>query len=427
MHNHNTPRRNNPNTTSKWDILTEEQAKAGEYSAGHSFNPELFDSTQCQKVMDAISAPTDDPDGAAKIMDRLKAKHELRILAEMSGAGFDNWEHLNSDDVETFIANYPSPADFDDVSSNFLNEIGTFNGSQKLAQYEQAMNSFKHKVYGAKQIYYEQIKAIDALQGQSSSEQSIERPRASQPERHQIEHSAEWEPGLPGVSQVSRSQVRQGVNLNELLNSLAPDQTCQDSCLIRQDEGLFGVFDGAGGHDGGREASMAAANSINQACNKYNLKSGSDLAYILNAANRPVQDATRGSGYTTATLAKIIEHDGQKMLAYASVGDSRLYLVRADGATELITRDEGEGNKITNALGISGDDRTRQYGEVAVSLGDRVVLCSDGVTGDFGDDLMADEELGNIVRRSKTPKDAAANLVASARKTDDRTTVVFSI
>ena len=383
--------------------------------------------------MDAIAAPTDAPHGINQVMNSLRTKHELRILAEMGGAGFDNWDRVDEYSLRQFVDRFPSPADFDSVGNEFVDMIGRVNGSEKRTQYAAAMQSFKHKVYGEKQTYWEQMQAINALLGGSDTvpqfaglSSAVTTPPTA--ERHQVERSAEWTPGLASASQVSRTQVRQGFAINQLHGgNLEADPTCQDAYLARQNEGFFGVFDGAGGEVGGREASHAAADSVNQACDKYNLKSGADLAYILNAANQPVRSATNGQGYTTATLAKVIEQDGRKMLAYASVGDSRLYIVHQNGSTDLITRDEGEGNRITNALGIAGDDRTRQYGEIPISSGDKVVLCSDGITGDYGDDLMSEAELGDIVQRSRTPEEATANLVTTARKTDDRTAIVFGI
>ena len=442
MHNHNLPHAG-ANETSKWDILTGDNLgqqanqanQADPLSAESVLNSELFSPEQQQEVMDSIIAPIDSTDGMIDAMDSLRSKHELRILAHMSGVGFDRWDQLNMTALRTFAAIFPSPAEFEETSSDFLGMIGRANGPQKLAQYQQAMSSFKYKVYGQKQIYWEQMQAVDALREQALSATPTTESRYSsyldqlpttQSERYQVERSAEWTPGLASAIQVSRTQVKNGLDLNHL-ESIEPDQTCQDAYLIRQEERIYGVFDGAGGHFGGREAAQAAAESVDQSCNKYNLKSGSDLAYILNAANQPVRKATNGEGYTTATLAKVIDRGGQKMLAYASIGDSRLYLIHPDGSAELVTHDEGERNVVTNVLGLESDKRTKQYGEVAVEPGDRVVICSDGITGDFGSDLMGEEELGSLVSRSSTPEAAAANLVAAARKEDDRTAVVFGI
>ena len=74
---------------------------------------------------------------------------------------------------------------------------------------------------------------------------------------------------------------------------------------------------------------------------------------------------------------------------------------------------------------MQGSSRTKQYGEVELHQGDRVVLCSDGITGDYGSDLMSDRELGFIMSRSTDALEASKNLIASARKNDDRTAIVF--
>lgn len=387
-------------------------------------NSELFSPERQREVMDSIAAPTDAPGGVERVMQSLSAKHELRILARMSHSGFDNWDRLSPQALNNFLSEFPSPAEFDQTSSDFLDEIGDLNGEAKRAQYEQAMASFKHKIYGEKQVYWEQMQLVNSLREQPSLSEPNDRPLA--PGQHQIERSAEWTSGTFAASQISRAQT--ALPPDQLSEGIEATPECQDAFLTRPDRGVFGVFDGAGGHDGGREASHAAAGSVNQACDQYNLKSGADLAYVLNEANQPVRAATGGNGYTTAVLAKVVEaENGQKNLAYASVGDSRIYLVHADGTADLITRDEGEGRHITNALGIAGDDRARQYGEVAVTPGDRVVLCSDGITGDFGRDLMGNDELGRIVHQAPTPESASSALISSARKADDRTAVVFAV
>ncbi len=416
MHNPNASRTPDsaPNTTSAWDISIEGQSENPE-NILQSFDSEFFSPAKQREVMDSIVAPTDVPGGIEATMDNLRSKHELRILGHMSGAGFNNWEQTDARDLQHFVARFPSPAEFDAVSQNFLDMIGRANGSEKLSQYQTAMDDFKRKVYGQKQTYYEQMKVINALREENRDGQ-----------QHQIERTAEWVPGSFSITQVSRGQVRQGLDFDRL-SSVEPDQSCQDAYLSRPEGGIFGVFDGAGGHDNGREASHAAAAAVDQACDRYHLKSGSDLAYVLNSANQSVRDATNNQGYTTATITKVIEQDDRKKLAYAQVGDSRLYIIHSDGSAELITRDEGEGNYITNALGIEGENRVKQYGEVAIESGDRVLICSDGITGDFGDDLMTEDEIGHLVAASATPEAASANLVAAARKTDDRTAIVFGI
>ena len=146
-----------------------------------------------------------------------------------------------------------------------------------------------------------------------------------------------------------------------------------------------------------------------------------------NAANERVTN-NPDAGLSTAVLAKIIDRNGRKMLAYASVGDSRLYIVDKNGEARQITRDEGEGRYIYNAIGMQtnpGESRTTQMGEVDLHRGDKIVLCSDGITGDYGDDLMSPRELGFIVSHSDGSMEASKSLLANARKRDDRTAIVI--
>ena len=247
----------------------------------------------------------------------------------------------------------------------------------------------------------------------------------------EYEKSREWAPGASAANQVSRTQVKNGqVKISEVRNGLTADETCEDAAFVNTELQMYGVFDGAGGMANGREASHLAAAKLSELAERYDLVSGVNLAWALNEVNEVVVDDPN-AGYATAVLAKVVEQpDGSKYLAYASAGDSRLYITHANGETEQITFDEGEGHRITNALGVEtqpGESRVKQYADVRLQPHDKVLLCSDGITGDYGSDLMSNEEIGNILMNAKTPKEASERLVSSARKTDDRTAVVFGV
>jgi len=61
-----------------------------------------------------------------------------------------------------------------------------------------------------------------------------------------------------------------------------------------------------------------------------------------------------------------------------------------------------------------------------IKSGDRVLLCSDGITGDFGEDKLSLEEIEYCLK-SGSPSDSAEFLTKVARKQDDRTSVVFDV
>lgn len=247
-------------------------------------------------------------------------------------------------------------------------------------------------------------------------------------------------PGFKEVAyyEMSKTQARAGERASRMGERLRDDKTGEDMKLVLADKAVFGVFDGAGGMGGGRDASRVATDVIEQAVDQLGIdpKSGEDLAKLLNYASRGVDKLNAKNGghsASTGVLARIIERDdGQKSLAYASVGDSRIYVVDAGGAATQITKDEGFENYITNCLGGSEkmgpwDERTKQFGEISLRDGDRIVLCSDGITGDRGSDLMGPEELAAYVHETGNTAEAAEALVENARKNDDRTAIVVEV
>ena len=188
--------------------------------------------------------------------------------------------------------------------------------------------------------------------------------------------------------------------------------------------GLLAVFDGAGGVAGGARASNTAVHIMRQMIAEKAPANPRDLANIMYTASMAIEkDPT--AGISTGLVGKILDQDGRKKLICASVGDSRAYIVR-HGKAYPLTKDEGYGNIITNALGRP-NIKVNQLGEYTLNKGDRIVFCSDGVTGDFEKDKMLDSELADIVSQAKTAAQAAEHLTRRAKKIDDRTALVFQV
>lgn len=179
---------------------------------------------------------------------------------------------------------------------------------------------------------------------------------------------------------------------------------------------VFAVADGMGGHVAGEVASETALNPIARLDGR--VFADADVAQqalrdAVREANRLVLERAddtpdlRGMG-TTLTVA-MIEH---RRLHVAHVGDSRAYLLR-DGELVQLTRDhtlvrdlvdEGQITEqqaadhpqrsiITRAIGVAEDI---DVDAVTMSLrrGDRVLLCSDGLTNVVDDDEIAHRLLG---------------------------------
>ena len=209
-------------------------------------------------------------------------------------------------------------------------------------------------------------------------------------------------------------------------------------------DGLFVVCDGMGGHKAGEVASRVAADAIAT----FVQRSGDDpevtwpygfdrqtsldanrLRTAIKLANRTVfrtsasSDDYSGMG---TTVAAVLISRGRPQMTYASIGDSRIYLVR-NGAMVQLTRDDtwlnaawdGEPpdpsvlasmkNVLTKALG-AGDDVDFGVAVQELNEGDVVLLCSDGLTN-----MLSDPEILEIVSARGTDLDGACrDLIAAA-------------
>ena len=180
----------------------------------------------------------------------------------------------------------------------------------------------------------------------------------------------------------------------------------QDNALAI--EGLFAVADGLGGHRGGEVASELAVRALRE---RAPLLSSVDLI---------------GMGTTLCVLA-LVDADGEERLAVANVGDSRIYLfangeleqmtddhslvaalVREGRITEQEAEEHPQRNILTRALGIDHQVAVDAW-EVAPYVGDRWVLCSDGLFNEVSVDQMA-----SVLRRLADPEEAARELVRLA-------------
>lgn len=378
-----------------------------------------FGEKQMREILNATPGPLQNINDAAKVVSTLDTEHEKRILGELGVTGFDNWESVNAGDMRVFIKKYPTPMDFQKTSDDLLETIEITNGKEKRAQYESAMRSFKYKVYGEKQKLWEQMMALEA-------------EKDAIVDRRERERSSEWEPGSVGVRQTSRKQAKDGlVNFRTIERNLWADDSCEDKFYIDSNSQFYVLCDGAGGEVNGREAAEITVRHLQEwhEDKSKDLTERYALAKAVNDIDKQVCKETSGS--TTLIAAQVIQREGMTKLNYVSVGDSRIYIVSKNGETRLITKDEtvkDHPNVIKNWIGNKGPNAlptVQQQGEEELKPGDRVVMCSDGITGDFEPDLMSNKELGNIVRGSHGAQDAANNLVAAARKKDDRTAIVI--
>ncbi|OAV60291.1 PP2C family protein-serine/threonine phosphatase [Enteractinococcus helveticum] len=216
----------------------------------------------------------------------------------------------------------------------------------------------------------------------------------------------------------------------------------EDSYLIR--DGLYLVADGMGGHDGGELASAAVVDTFTKAWdNNTEPWELFTLQEWLTEANRNVYDIASGRAGTTLTLLTNVLHHDKEQLVVANVGDSRTYRYRANdeafiqltqdhsAVAEMVrlgqlsakeAREHPARNVITRAVGSA----LRLLADVVLldaEVGDRFLLCTDGLTG-----KVEDQEIGLILASAATVKDAADQLVELALETDgsDNVTVIVA-
>ncbi len=201
----------------------------------------------------------------------------------------------------------------------------------------------------------------------------------------------------------------------------------EDSMQFDPGMGFAVVADGMGGHQSGEVASqlavetlqrfvdrahrdrdltwpfgLAAERSFEANCLSTGIRLANQSVYRM-AANR---EELAGMG---TTLVTVLARDGR--LTFAGVGDSRVYLFR-DNRLRQLTRDDSWieaaiaqrlidvaerevhpfRHVLTKAIGLQ-EDVEFEVGEEPIRAGDRVLLCSDGLTT-----ALSDQRIEEILR-----------------------------
>lgn len=236
----------------------------------------------------------------------------------------------------------------------------------------------------------------------------------------------------------------------------------EDTFWVDEGQKLFIVADGMGGQRRGAEAARAAVTAIGRALDGSEPRAARVLPEALRlpmmwrkaflAANDAVRGAAPGGGTTLDVL--YVRADRAHI---AHVGDSRIYLLRAQ-RLEQLTRDhtvgaeraarvrkigrdaepaeaggesaEGwssaEAQALTRVLGSSAAEARPDCRSLELLPGDQYLLCSDGLSG-----LVADARIGLALGEHwGDPTAAARRLVAEALEaggTDNVTVLVISV
>jgi serine/threonine protein phosphatase PrpC len=200
----------------------------------------------------------------------------------------------------------------------------------------------------------------------------------------------------------------------------------EDRALDRTDICLWAVADGMGGHEAGDRAAQMIVDSLGKA---DGTRSGwgllDDIRLRLFEANARLVASSRMSGRTTgATIVALLARHGR--CAWLWAGDSRGYRLREQCLTRM-TRDHSlvqqlvddgmiaaaearhhpRANIITRAVGAE-QTLELELRHDTILPGDRLLLCSDGLTG-----VLDDGEIADILGRHLL-EEAADGLIAAA-------------
>lgn len=195
----------------------------------------------------------------------------------------------------------------------------------------------------------------------------------------------------------------------------------QDAILLDEPIGLWLVADGMGGHAGGAEASRLASVTIQAA-----VREGATLHSSILAAHyaiRAEQSKTPALAEMGTTIVALLEADENYEVAW--VGDSRAYLFDSNsGNLQQLTRDHNlaglmvetgalsqaeaarhpRRHVLTDCLGLHGAQEPRiEHVKAEWGVGQSVLLCSDGLSGELGDEEIAavlaeDSNIINLVQ-----------------------------
>lgn len=215
-----------------------------------------------------------------------------------------------------------------------------------------------------------------------------------------------------------------------------------EDSLIAADP-VFAVADGMGGHEAGEVASSICVRTLADSRiigEHLPVVPATEVEELLAKADRQIREATGGRAGTTLTGAVLVQEESQPSWLVFNVGDSRTYRV-SQGVLEQITVDHSEVQElvdlgqitpeealvhprrhvVTRALG-TGNDTSADFWLIPVEPGDRLMVCSDGLTGE-----LSDGHIFQILSAVHNPQDACAELVQAALRAGGRDNVTVLV
>lgn len=257
---------------------------------------------------------------------------------------------------------------------------------------------------------------------------------------------------------VGMEHSRVSIQAESIASERHPDRN-EDTVFGDQETGIFGVFDGVGGYDGGDKASSIAKDAVKKTLQRFSremtLQQTQEIMSLalIEANEAVIKEGRKTQGSKMATTASIgivwNGAKGEKKAIIGNVGDSRVYLFRNE-KLEQVTLDDNRVSssfpskqarqlqaKLNNVVDPEREltrnerDFFNSRNQIAQALGsghivprittidllplDKLLVCSDGIS-----DNLTDKEMEGLLNSNPDTSIAIRNLI-EASKTRSRT------
>ncbi|WP_104180039.1 PP2C family serine/threonine-protein phosphatase [Arthrobacter sp. B0490] len=208
-------------------------------------------------------------------------------------------------------------------------------------------------------------------------------------------------------------------------------------------EPIFAVADGMGGHEAGEIASGICVRTLGDSpiIGRHLPEfSAADLEALIGHADREIRRQAGGHAGTTLTGVVLVQEAGMPHWLFFNVGDSRTYrlsqgwfgqisvdhsevqeLVDVGTITSEEARTHPRRHVVTRALG-TGDDAEVDFWLMPVEEGDRILICSDGLSGE-----VTDDGIYSVLSAVRDPQRACDELVDATLRSGARDNVTLIV
>ncbi len=245
---------------------------------------------------------------------------------------------------------------------------------------------------------------------------------------------SESEPSTPGAR---HTQLTVGYGTDRGMRR----ELNEDSVLSA--DPLFAVADGMGGHEAGEVASglcVQVMGSHQLLATKGRQLTTDNVQDIIADADAAIREVTESRAGTTLSGVVLVEDGATPCWLVFNVGDSRTYRLKTSGLEQIsvdhsevqelvdmgrITEREAmvhpRRNVVTMALG-TGPKADPDFILLPVEDGDRMLICSDGLTGE-----VSKEQIERIMDGLRRPQDIADSLIQAALRAGGRDNVTVVV